>query len=999
MIEPANFVSEFQSIKGCTLGEKQRNFNDFFKVSKAAINQDDWDIFIRSITPLTAAEELFKINLMIELERKELLLEQLKAGNRVLIIKLLRAWKIFRQLFSNVSSTDLVNNILPHLSYSLRLKVLNGISKNIINEEQLDKYFLEVKKKYGMGSAVIILPGCSVELIKSNIKKYHLKLPQSNLKRIIKKDKYFIDFYFDIMKQKYENMNFSDEYLNVLKYVARVDPNFYWKLEEKYDLNIRFGKYMTPKMMKSHKKLSDKGLQIFNRFNNLKIYKTIEKENNLCSFLVDLYPETHDKFIESILHSTVFHFIKKAPYLQQYKLISSSFSQKYNKDLLDYPDYFTEDLLKITPLPEREKILDHKVKENENLYYLYGTAFSLPKFKQHMQHGSRSKIRQEYVESMIKTCFVNRDKSTLSETLNYLINRYKNDINLLRSVYELCLDSAYVKDLNAEHWDYLAKIQKIFDITNKDSWRNYTFYQNYLKFLFDNNKSVDEIVKSIVQKNADGRMYDFDFVTTKKYQKMYCDKISSYIDAYKEHDEYKKLKVQFLNVVIRQLKKQELLEYKRFFNQLEGKEWNCRHILEKGIETNDDEIHDLFWQINDIKRNGILMWYARNRPDRLKQNAHKICDVIEEYRPATFLQALKQFIDEDLKEKLIMHALTVINKDDFNKMKVPIVLLSVFSSKEFFELISTALPPSDGKVDLETDTGKINMQRAFIDGLRYTREPLKAFPWLLKFCVGDYLKFALSSLYSLAYNTAEISLQQHLEGLSNTALSVKKHRLLLARHLFLYDDFYSLLKSWSDTEKNLSMRNIILTKTLEYLVENPSENLWILAKQNLKSFNPADRGIYDFLLKFKNIPLDHIPEYIEAVYKVVVASSDSKVNQKKYELIEAIPLGLINKLNLEFLKFLIKETVCSKTETNFYWKCVFHVDETKRSDLFAENFAKLKDFAEENKFDINQPVHIRDTVRQHQPHGTENEIAVHVAPWLRQAALCLAKEEGYIHIP
>lgn len=576
-----------------------------------------------------------------------------------------------------------------------------------------------------------------------------------------------------------------------------------------------------------------------------------------------------------------------------------------------------------------------------------------------MQHGSRSKIRQEYVESMIKTCFVNRDKAALSEILSYLINRYKNDINLLKSVYELCLDSDYIKHFNAEHWEFLVKIQKIFDITNKDSWRSYTFYQSYLTYLFDNDKSVDEIIKSIIQKNADKKMHGFDFIHTEKYQKMYCDKIASCIDAYEKHEVYKDLIVQFLSFASRVLKLEELLEYKRFFNQLVANDWQCRHILHKAIKVNDDQLHDLFWQIGDIKGNEILMWYARNRPDRLKENAPKICDLIDEYRPAKFLQTLKPFIDEDLKETLKMYALDVIDREDLNKIKVPILLLAVFSPVEFFELISNAIPPLDGKVDLEVDTDKINMQRAFIDGLRYTQDPAMAFPWLLKFCVGDYLKFALSSLYGLAYNTAEVSVKQYVEELSNTALSVKKHHLLLGRHLFLYDDFYNLLKSWSDTEKNLSMRNILLTKAFEYLSENQSENLWILAKQNLKSFNPADRGIYDFLLKFNNIPFDHMPEYIEAVFKAIVANSDSKINQRKFELIEAIPLGLINKLNLKFLKLLIRETVCSKTETNFFWKCVFHVDETKRSELFEANFAQLKEFAEENTFDINQPAHVR----------------------------------------
>lgn len=591
------------------------------------------------------------------------------------------------------------------------------------------------------------------------------------------------------------------------------------------------------------------------------------------------------------------------------------------------------------------------MKENESLYYLYGTASSIPKFKQYMQCGSRSKTKQDYVKSMLGTCFVNRDKATLSETLRYLTHRYMSDISLLKTVYGVCLDSNYVKEFNTDHWEYLVKIQKRVGL-----WKIEIFYQYYLEYLFGNNKSIDEIVKLIVQQNAESQINNFAFVNTKKYQKIYCDKIASYIDAYKEHEAYRNLVLEFFSLMVKHchLKEKECLQYKRFFNQLDITDSKCRYILKEVIKSNYNEAHDLFWKTNSIKGNDILMWYAKHRPDQLKQNADKIYDVMNDHKHGTFLHRLKRFLDEDLTETLQILTVDLINGKDLKEKKKHITLLSVLSPELFFQLIPTALPSLDGKIDLEESADKINVQRAFVDGLRYTQNPSRAFPWLLKFCVGDYLKFALPSLYSIAYNTAELSLEQYLKEIYNTPLSVRKHRLLLGRHLFPFDDFYNLLKCWSNTEKNLSLRNIILAKSVEYFVENLSENLWILTKQNLELLHPADVRVCDSLLKLVNIPLDYMPEYIEPVYDIIRISSDSATRRKMFDLIAAIPIRSIAKFDVKFLKLLTRVM-----QTSFYWKCVFLLDETKQSELFEESFAKLKDFAKTHESDLTRRFYIR----------------------------------------
>lgn len=361
MFEVNKYTTLFHSIQGATYKEKQKQLNDFLRVLTASTsNIEDYNALVKSITPKNYTEEIFKIEIMIALKQQELLLQELKLCNRMFVKKLLKDWRLFGKIFGDMTPDNLINNILPHLSYALRLKVLNGVSKNVNNEKLLDQYFNALKEKYGLKLASTVLPGCSIKLIKTTIEEYHLVLSPSHLKRIFKKDQEFVDFYFEKINQRYEKFDFS-QYNTVLKYIAKVNPNIYWALQKNYKLEIKFGKYMTPKIIKSNKDIIVKGTAALDMFHQLQMYKTLKKEGKLDQFLFNLYPETHDQFKETVLNDKILHFLEKGPSFVQYDLVSSCFYKKYNKNLLDHPKYFTESLLKTTPLKEREVIVDHLV--------------------------------------------------------------------------------------------------------------------------------------------------------------------------------------------------------------------------------------------------------------------------------------------------------------------------------------------------------------------------------------------------------------------------------------------------------------------------------------------------------------------------------------------------------------------------------------------------------------------------------------------------------------
>lgn len=598
-----------------------------------------------------------------------------------------------------------------------------------------------------------------------------------------------------------------------------------------------------------------------------------------------------------------------------------------------------------------------QIKETDSLIYYYGTSRSIPKIKRLMQHCSNAETRTEYFGRLFDTCYVNNDKAAMLEVLQYGIKRYKNDTNLLRSFYQK-VRPAHLNFFTEEHYACLFTIIKILESTYMYLWCADLCMVRYIDQSLYNQKSIENIIKYYVEKVGAGRKHDFILVKNrmcKNYQKMYCDQIASCIDSYKDHEKYRHLCNKFLNYVTTStnLKNNDILQYERFFQ--ETGENGFEYTLPKLIKYDVEIVHDHFWKAKLFLSNE-LVWYAKHRPDQLQNNCDKIWKMLHKYCTQRVLRKFRKFCDDDIIQKIVVSALHAAQDEDCDKIRSSVPALSILSSEMFMEKITTAYPDSEGKIDLEESQNKVNVQCSFANSLKNLRDASEAFPLVLKFCIGDYLKFALPSLYSITYNTKESLIKDSLNQISNSAVSLRKHFLFLSRHLFLIEDFYMILNEWSVKENNVSIRNLILKKIVECFIENPCKRFWLLFKNNLNRIDSEDENIYDFLLKFQKIPLFYLPDYIEAIYYAISNNPEVKINKKKFQLANAIPVTIIDKLNHTFLQQIIKDTVCSEMNEKPYWKYVFHVNTQKQLPIFLEVFRQFAEYIDKNRSNLQDPI-------------------------------------------
>lgn len=580
-----------------------------------------------------------------------------------------------------------------------------------------------------------------------------------------------------------------------------------------------------------------------------------------------------------------------------------------------------------------------------------------------MQHCSNAKTRAEYFQQLFDTCYVNNDKVAMLEVLQYVINRYKNDLNLLKCFWQkIERRSVYLNFFTEEHFACLFTIIKIIESSNFFLWSTDIFLARYIVQLLSYQKSIEKIVDYNVQKLIEGQRYEFTQIGTtvcKKYRKIYSDQIAKCIDLHKDHEKYGNLCTQFLRLVTSiYSNKDDIGQYERFFKELDQNnfvyEYNC--TVPKLVQCDSEIVHEFFWELHDVVVNTQLIWYAKYRPDKLQNNCAAIWKMLHQYNAETVLKKFKIFCDDDIIQKIITHALQTIHDEDCKKIQLSIAALSILSPEMFMEQIPAAYPDSEGKIDPEESQSKINLKRSFANSLKNVKDPSKTYPVVLKFCVGDYLKFAIPSLYSITYNMKESLIKDSLNQISNTAVSVRKHFLILSRHLFSIEDFYLILSEWSVKEKNLSIRNIILKKIIEYFVENPCDRLWLLFKNNLNRIDLEDENTYNFLLKFQKIPLSYLPNYIEAIYCAISNNPEVKINKKRFELAKAIPIKILDKLSRAFLQQLIKDTVCHEMSDKVYWKYVFHTNAQEQLTILAEVFHYFTEYVNSNRANLNDPV-------------------------------------------
>lgn len=141
-----DFVKQFHTLQGDTIDDRKKNFNKLMQDPIFSKNKQQIHDALSTLKPRTYLENLFLVDALIHFRFIPRLLDILKDGNEVFISKILKQSWFWQEAFSDMEANHLVNDFLPNLSFSIRIKVLKRLGL-VLNENKMDDIFICIYKR------------------------------------------------------------------------------------------------------------------------------------------------------------------------------------------------------------------------------------------------------------------------------------------------------------------------------------------------------------------------------------------------------------------------------------------------------------------------------------------------------------------------------------------------------------------------------------------------------------------------------------------------------------------------------------------------------------------------------------------------------------------------------------------------------------------------------------------------------------------------------------
>ncbi|KAK9870078.1 hypothetical protein WA026_006173 [Henosepilachna vigintioctopunctata] len=883
----SEFLMNFHNLEGITLKEKTKSFNRLLATHKN-ITPDVVDSIILQLNPTTYLEETFRIEILLFFKRTSDLLSILIKGNEVGASKVIRQKWFIIELLETFSPGQFVEEIFSQLSVSNRTKILKRIPIHIKDENKIEEIFDRLHLTYGLKVAAVLLMGCSEEKIKEFLKQNNFLLSASRLKSLYDKNPSLITFYFDILKVNEESID-NYRWSNVFHYIANKDPVFFSELSKKFKIYGRnMGRQSTKTFLRSKRsEILEDPLKFGPFLRNDALVRELGED--FPKFYKKGLPKYIDEFSNCQVNSLLKYYAKN----KQYDLFYNSFKEKYGKDLWDHRECMDESLIEfIQNKDEREKWI--KQFDNRDNYQKYKPKIGYAMARcsvlksdmcfedDEFDYSATINERSTIFNTLISTCRLNRDYEALLNILKSFIQRHRNsDVSVFYNFLRKLHEDMDMKKLTEEHWKYINEIitlqlfkkQKIF----------FPIYVDYIKFMYLQQKPVTELILTLMKESP--QILDFSY-DNDEFQKMM---LESYVNLLPQvEDKNNMLAVQIILCIMKWNKKhsndsicvhdrQYIINAFEKLKQTEKPEPKtlkafkyliCRQQENQRVSNLEIMYWENFKNLND---NTLTKWFLKYNPELLRNNLDKV-GIMLKNKNVNLIRNLKKYDHLDIPSKITKLCLEELETAESSKReRVVKILIPFMSSKEFILFFKEHTPKVD-KVDAsggDEDVRKFyEIQCALAKHLKLRNDMKDTLPDLLKYCRGDVLSSALTSLYSSFYRTPENQLQYALEELNGKAVSVRKHTIFLTAILSPVTNVIAKYRQIEEEEKNISLKQHMFLSCYKYFIQNKIPECWTLLKKYIDQLKKQQKEVKKLLRDAHVIPKMYRADFVECVWQV-----------------------------------------------------------------------------------------------------------------------------------
>ncbi|KAK4887676.1 hypothetical protein RN001_003947 [Aquatica leii] len=859
-----DFARAFHSLTAVSIGERRKQlFRLLHQTNSSVINFDS----IETKSPL---EEKFKIDVLIFFKKWHELVSLLKCENPVLIKKILNT-KPCVHVIAGFDHEELVL-LLSGISYNAKLKILNKLPL-YLDRLKANDVFGAVFDRYGFYLASKVLPACSTELLLKYLKDSCWKPTTQQLMQIVVKHP---DLHTEILSFV---MKRKGSHKAVLIFIAKNNPKLF--LEVYKDEDKWFGRRGTHKFVKVYKTNVIHNPMFYHKFLHKKqMMGSLGKD--FSSAYLNMFPANLDKFRSS--SATLIEIINNS---KNKNIFLEAFHQKYGKNIWDYDECLTPEVLEMLPSKQRELVLKPELKgvmsEDRWMCY-YSTDKSIPFLKKRVSLSSDIKNRVELMELLVETCKINQDAVALTHVCQYVNTQHRNDHMSVRTGFLRGIQKSFgFSKLDETHWTPIIDLIKLFTLNDEYFFYFEEFSEAYIRFRLKNNLPIREELSLWCK----ARRWNFNILKdAPSYEKQCLVGFGEILpEAFKDQD-WKTYSVLFLQALVNWNKRhrKDLFVLKEYSKPMETvvqsvKDQNSyayyvNYIIQSYIKTDSaKDLMALYLSPNNKYFDlDVFFQMFKKEPDLIVNNIEDVFrSLVQNYKTKKhFWIFCGNNHHLEIPQKMVEYCLKEVDNAPEENVQLYVDCLSFLMSPSDFVDFAKACKSSKS----------LKMPKALGGSLRNVKITPLISDSVLFFCQENFFKHFHRSLYSILYKVNEEMAFTILNQFSTLSVFMRKHFLHLALQCLSESRVSTMLNTFITNEKNPSVRKCIFRSSFKVFVQNPNVATFELFKTVAHTAAFQDGESLRVLVKMEKVPLDYFVPYVLLSWDCLLKRSPSKEKEK-----------------------------------------------------------------------------------------------------------------------
>ncbi|CAH0403408.1 unnamed protein product [Chilo suppressalis] len=911
-------------LTGNNLCKRQQELNA--KVNEAVVSKINFED-IKDEPEATDVDKLFKIDVAAKYKNSPYVIEVLKCGDSLYISRVLKkcTW-LFNNDYSNVINTDyLHHNIFPFMSVKMKRKLLTAVSTNLKSEaratdfykyclrvklaELADKFLLQTSESFKLNYLENDVLNNDIKYVKSFIGHSFALLDAY----ISKQSEYST---LDIREFRHLYSVSEEKYLDLLEKHAKID-------QSRRGSNNLLGLRISKHIMTKHKKRVLKNPYLYlNLLNSCKIVRHSNSEDAKV-YVVSLMPKEASNFWAIDFYTKYKYIINVIPENERYTFLQKTFTSHYPSEEFETNKFFYgQNYYNLMSLDERENWALQQIEIGKELhgpgrdfvwYKFVNFEKAFVELKKYIKTATNPNKRKEIIQTLVDST---KNQREIEQVLKYYFERHINESRSSKEFFVSTVMSRHkVFKFDNDCWAAFDKLLLSLNVYNTNHG-NVNFKIASILYHILNKKPLPDSLEEYLDSNLSTysfKSYIDEFSDEEKLavyeyiSNFYLKKIESFLPIPKDSKELQETKARVILYI------HFLLEFMAMYKK---EQKDIPDVVMKFIKLDHDafKYHQILEKekIQELTENRLLKY--------LKEDAQRLVDSLKDlesaitynrdFRINTLLKKLKIYFADDISKEYIKYFHQMLT----NKLTHGTAATAVFGIFQLGDettkiLLMNKYSPACPKLDYnQLDLGLLTIQEKICRFACYSRPPVPL-SIMLKYLVGDYVRFCLPMFNMYLANLPQPLCINFVQSIINSPVSIQKHGLRLAFQCFGAENLNKLiLDSWKKTT-NVSLRGVMYKTFFKKAVEEDSREYFNVLKTLTADLTADDdEEIFNALTR-PRLSKEFLGEFVEVLWGTVQKFPNNETNLfRKRNIISCIDNNL-KLMKKDILKSIINEHI------------------------------------------------------------------------------------------